>query len=46
MLEETQGALQEASMPAELGTPGCCMQLHPDDVEELRIEDIALTSNT
>ena len=45
MLRENQEALQTANLPSDLGTPGCCMQLHPDDVEELRIEGIALTSD-
>jgi len=42
-LQETAAALEAAGSPSELALPGRLMALHPDDVEELRIEDIALT---
>jgi len=42
-LQETAAALEAAGSPSELALPGRLMPLHPDDVEELRIEDIALT---
>ena len=42
-LQETAAALEAAGLPSELALPGRLMPLHPDDVEELRIEDIALT---
>ncbi len=42
-LQETAAALEAAGSPSELASPGRLMPLHPDDVEELRIEDIALT---
>ena len=42
-LEELAAALEGAGMPSELAMVGRLMPLHPDDAEELRIEDIALT---
>ena len=42
-LQETAAALEAAGAPSELALPGRLMPLYPDDVEELRIEDIALT---
>ena len=42
-LQETAAALEAAGSPSELAPPGGLMRLHPDDVEELHIEDIALT---
>ncbi len=44
MLQGTTNALEAADLPSELALPGRLMPLHPDDVEELRIEDIAITS--
>ncbi|DBA89774.1 TPA: hypothetical protein ACH3X2_004649 [Trebouxia sp. C0005] len=42
-LQETAAALEAAGSPSELAPPGGLMRLHPDDVEELHIEDVALT---
>ncbi|KAL0030421.1 hypothetical protein WJX79_003849 [Trebouxia sp. C0005] len=45
-LQETAAALEAAGSPSELAPPGGLMRLHPDDVEELHIEDIALTCSS
>ncbi|KAL0024218.1 hypothetical protein WJX77_009326 [Trebouxia sp. C0004] len=45
-LQETAAALEGAGSPSELALPGRLMPLHPDDLEELRIEDIALTCSS